>query len=75
MVAVRRQHGGARPGAGRPKGSGKKRSEKKVMMSVRLSPDVVEFLRGNSNKVASQSDLIEAAVRKIYRLPDRLEGN
>lgn len=48
-------YGGARPGAGR-------KSEGKIMVSYKLAPDVVQFLK-SQDRPASQ--IIEEAVRKV----------
>lgn len=58
--------GGARPGAGRPKGSFKPADQKKVFMNFKLAPDVARFLRENAGGALSQADLIEYAIRKTY---------
>jgi uncharacterized protein (DUF4415 family) len=54
----KRKMGGSRPGAGRHKA---KEQDKKIMISVRLDPDIVEWLRGQD---CSQSESIETAIRE-----------
>ena len=53
-------HGGARPNAGRPALG----EQKRVMVAVRLPPDVAEWLRGQEE---SQSKLIERVLRREMR--------
>jgi hypothetical protein len=48
--------GGARPGSGR-------KPEGKIMVTYKLAPDVVAFLKGHARPA---SQLIEEAIRKLY---------
>jgi uncharacterized protein (DUF4415 family) len=52
--------GGARPGSGRPVLG----DQKRIMVAVRLPPDVAEWLRGQDE---SQSKLIERVLRREMR--------
>ena len=65
-----KQHGGARPGAGRPK-----KANKKMGTAVKLSPDVLEFLRRDGAEPVSQQ--IEDAVRgtKLFKDWKKTQGD
>lgn len=57
MTPTERKHGGARPGAGRkPLGP-----QKRVMVALRLPPDVASWLRSQPE---SQADIVSRLVRE-----------
>ena len=56
------KRGGARPGAGRPTLG----AQKRVMLAVRLPPDLVELLRAHPE---SQSVVVERALRAELDAP------
>lgn len=61
------KQGGRREGAGRPVSE-----NPKITVTLRLAPDVVEFLRQSG---ASQAILIEKAVRAKYMISGEIHDN
>jgi hypothetical protein len=60
-----RNWGGARRGAGRPSG-GTNKGGQKIQMTFKLSPQVADFLRRESQGKISQSKIIEQAIKGFY---------
>lgn len=62
FARARAQRGGKRPGAGRPKGSTK--TDPKVQVSVRMSPQIATWLKEQHH----QGQIIEDALRLAHNL-------
>lgn len=56
--------GGARSGAGRPKGTTKNR---KVNITVRIKPELMEKVKEQEIRFASKSELVEKAIEKFLK--------
>jgi hypothetical protein len=62
--------GGKRPGAGRPRGTGKPPEERRRKVSIRLAPSLLEWLRSQPQGLtATIETLIEQAMIDQGRKP------
>lgn len=75
MVAPKRKHGGARPGAGRPRGSGKKkRKAAPAAPPEQLSIDLGKELPWHLIRQAAEAGAPESTILDAYAIaPSRLE--